>query len=133
MKKKIFGVFISILVIGIIAACGNSSTSDENTEEENTQEEESEKVLRAGSTAQSYPNGYEEDGELVGFDVEVFETIADNLGYSVEWVKADFAGLMGQLETGRIDTIANVVAITPERLEAYNFTEPYSYAGVTIV
>lgn len=69
----------------------------------------------------------------MGFDVEVIEAIAANLGYSVEWVNSDFSGLMGQLEADKIDTIANAVAVTDERKEKYAFSDAYSYAGVTIV
>ena len=83
-------------------------------------------VLRIGSTGQSYPNGFQKDGKLVGFDVETTEAIAKELGYRVEWTTAEFAGLMGQLESGRLDTVANAVAITPARKEKYDFTQPYS-------
>ena len=52
-----------------------------------------------GATGQSYPNAYQENEKLVGFDVEVIETIAKNLGYTVEWTLSDFSGLMGQLRS----------------------------------
>ncbi|ACS84034.1 amino acid ABC transporter substrate-binding protein [Musicola paradisiaca] len=91
------------------------------------------KVLRVGATGQSYPSAFKQDNKLVGFDVEVTETIAKDLNYKVEWVTADFSGLMGQLEAKKLDTIANVVAITPAREEKYNFSQPYSYYGSQIV
>lgn len=126
--KRTFAFIISIALLFALAACGST-----NEKAGATGSKEEKKVIRAGSTAQSYPNGYEENGKLVGFDVEVFEKIAANLGYEVEWVKTDFAGLMGQLETGKIDTVANFVAVTEERKAKYNFSEPYAYAGATIV
>ncbi|MEH7181047.1 transporter substrate-binding domain-containing protein [Neobacillus vireti] len=129
MMKKKFALIISMALLLFLAACGGGA----NESSEKGGEKEEKKVIRAGSTAQSYPNGYEEDGKLVGFDVEVLETVAANLGYEVEWVKSDFAGLMGQLETGKIDTVANFVAVTPERKDKYNFSETYAYAGATIV
>ncbi|WP_042861453.1 amino acid ABC transporter substrate-binding protein [Dickeya sp. NCPPB 3274] len=92
-----------------------------------------EKVLRIGATGQSYPSSFKQDNKLVGFDVEVAETIAKDLNYKVEWVTADFSGLMGQLEASKLDTIANVVAITPARQEKYSFSQPYSYYGSQIV
>ncbi|MGM3173450.1 amino acid ABC transporter substrate-binding protein [Dickeya lacustris] len=92
-----------------------------------------EKVLRVGATGQSYPSAFKQDNKLVGFDVEVAETIAKDLNYKVEWVTADFSGLMGQLEASKLDTIANVVAITPARQEKYSFSTPYSYYGSQIV
>ncbi|MGX8792363.1 amino acid ABC transporter substrate-binding protein [Oceanobacillus sp. M60] len=122
--KKLILLAGSIVLITILAACGDSGSSEEGS---------GDNVLQAGTTAQSYPNSYEENGELVGYDVEVLETAAENLGYEVEWVTTDFSGLMGQLETGRIDTVANFVAVTEERAESYDFSVPYAYAGATIV
>ncbi|MFS0662254.1 transporter substrate-binding domain-containing protein [Niallia alba] len=128
MLKKMT-VIMSLAFLLLLTAC--SGAADSKTE--NGESSKEQKTLRAGSTAQSYPNGYEENGKLVGFDVEVFEKIAGNLGYQVEWVKSDFAGLMGQLETKKIDTVANFVAVTEERKDKYQFSEPYAYAGATIV
>jgi putative S-methylcysteine transport system substrate-binding protein len=130
MKRKI-ALIISMALLLFLAACGG--TNEQSNDSGNSEKSEEKKVIRAGSTAQSYPNGYEEDGKLIGFDVEVFEKVAANLGYEVEWVKSDFAGLMGQLETGKINTVANFVAVTAERKEKYNFSEPYAYAGAIIV
>ncbi|MEY8344504.1 amino acid ABC transporter substrate-binding protein [Niallia circulans] len=128
MMWKKLTVIMSIAFLLLLSAC---SGNDNKTENGGSSKEQ--KTLRVGSTAQSYPNGYEENGKLVGFDIEVLEKIAKNLGYQVEWVRSDFAGLMGQLETKKIDTVANFVAVTDERREKYQFSEPYAYAGATIV
>ncbi|WP_294844803.1 amino acid ABC transporter substrate-binding protein [uncultured Gilliamella sp.] len=90
-------------------------------------------VIKVGSTGQSYPNGYKQDDKLVGFDVEVTQAIANELGYQVEWVIAEFGGLMGQFDSGRLDTIANAVAITPARQAKYDFSNAYSFYGSQIV
>jgi putative S-methylcysteine transport system substrate-binding protein len=58
---------------------------------------------------------------------------SSKIGYKVEWHLTDFSGVMGQLETGKIDTVANQVAITDERKAKYNFTQTYAYAGSQIV
>lgn len=120
-------LILSALII--IVACGNQN-SDANPSTEQGAESE---TLRIGSTGQSFPNGYREDGELIGFDVEVTNLIAENLGYEIEWVTLDFSGLMAELESGRLDTVANAVAITEERQEQYYFAVPYSYYGAQIV
>mgnify|MGYP002620338085 CR=1 FL=1 len=122
MKKLYFALAVVLLFSVFAAACSSGKSGGDGK-----------KVIRAGSTGQSFPNSYKEGDKLVGFDVEVLETVAANLGYTVEWVNSDFSGLMGQLETGKIDTVANVVAVTAERKEKFDFTVPYSYAGVTIV
>lgn len=88
------------------------------------------KVLRVGTTGQSFPGSYKENGTLVGYDVEVAETIARELGYQITWTTADFSGLMGQLEAGKLDTVANNFVKTTERQKKYNFTDAYlTYAS----
>lgn len=118
MKRtlKILGT-LAVAVLFLVA-CGNGGGSGSSEAQ----------TLRVGATGQSFPNSYLENEELVGYDVEVVEAIASNLGYEVEWTTATFDGLMGQLETNRLDTIANNFAATPERAEAYQFSEPYNYA-----
>lgn len=103
MVKK--GLLFSILMIMtvVVAACGEQNEAADG------------KVLQVGATGQSYPYAYKEKGELTGFDVELIETIADNLGYEVEWHLMDFSGVMAQMETGRLDTVANQIYITDER------------------
>lgn len=123
MKKRYLTLTLALVLVLIVSACSGSNAGGADGK----------KVLRVGATGQSYPNSYKEGDKLVGFDVEVIEKIAANLGYSVEWTNSDFGGLMGQLETGKIDTIANAVAVTEERKAKYDFSVPYSYAGVTIV
>ena len=55
------------------------------------------------------------------------------INMKLDWKLLEFSGLMGELQTGKLDTISNQVAVTDERKKTYNFTEPYSYAGTQIV
>jgi putative amino-acid transport system substrate-binding protein len=131
MKKLMALAFAATVVL---AGCGNGTTTDSSASSAtSSQATTEEKVLRVGATGQSYPNAYREGEELVGFDVEVIETVAENLGYTVEWTLSDFSGVMGQLETDKIDTVANFVAKTAEREEKFLFSDTYAYAGATIV
>lgn len=122
--KKIFKWFIFAAVALLIAACGNGGAEGSAEGED--------KILHVGATGQSFPNSYQEDGELTGFDVEVLETIASNLGYEVEWTTGGFDGLVTQLNTGKLDTIANNFAQTPERAEVYQFSTPYAFAHTAL-
>lgn len=132
--KKFLLLALTLFTLLFVAACGNNDTKDEGSTDQATKDEpKEEKVIRVGATGQSFPNAYQEGEKLVGFDVEVIEKIADNLGYKIEWTLSDFSGLMGQLEANKLDTVANTVAVTPEREEKFYFTDPYSYAGAQIV
>ena len=122
--KRIITLFSAILLASLsLIGCDNQSNNQ--VSEPN--------IIKVGSTGQSYPNGYKQDGKLIGFDVEVTEAIANELGYKVEWVIAEFGGLMGQFDSGRLDTIANAVAVTPARQAKYDFTQAYSFYGSQIV
>ncbi|WP_307353020.1 amino acid ABC transporter substrate-binding protein [Paenibacillus polymyxa] len=118
--KKFLGIMIAGMLLVVLAACGNGTSSN------------GEKVLRVGATGQSFPNSFKEGDKLVGYDVEVLEAVAKNLGYKVEWTLTDFSGLMGQMEAGKLDTIANNVAVTDERKKVYNFTDKYSVLGTQV-
>ena len=109
-----------LIIIGLLVLAGCSSSKEKGT-------------IVVGTTGQSYPNSYEKDGKLVGYDIEVFEKAAKKAGYKVKWVKADFSGVMGQLDSGRVDSVANAVAVTDERKDKYKFSNPYSYIGSQIV
>jgi putative amino-acid transport system substrate-binding protein len=44
-----------------------------------------------------------------------------------------FSGLIGALQAGRIDTVANQITITPEREAQFAFSTPYVYDGAQVV
>ena len=73
-------------------------------------------------------------GDLVGYDVEVISAVAEQLGVEVEFQETQWDAIFAGLDSGRIDLIANQVSVTPERLERYEFSTPYTYSpGVLIV
>ncbi|WP_232697446.1 amino acid ABC transporter substrate-binding protein [Brevibacillus daliensis] len=126
-QKGLLSILLGASLL-LLSACGsgNESNVGQGSEAE-------EKVLRIGATGQSYPFAYKEGEKLQGFDVEVVEAVANKIGYKVEWHLADFSGVMGLLETGRIDTVSNQVAMTEQRKEKFNFSQTYAYAGTQII
>lgn len=126
MKK--FWMLTVILLTFALAAC---SQDGENNNEETNSDSSGKKVIQVGATPNGYPHFFKENDELKGFDIDVIETVMDKAGYEVEWVVADWAGLVASLQTGKIDSIADF-GVTPERQESYNFTNPYFYSQVGI-
>ena len=125
IKKSISFFAVTIFAAGLIAGCGGGGEKKASPAPE--------KIIKAGCTGVSYADSFKENGKLTGYDVEILELAAKNLGYKVEWVNTDFAGLIGQLDAGKIDTIANNVSITPPRKEKYYFSEPFLYEGTQFV
>lgn len=72
-------------------------------------------TLRVGMSGGYFPFTFVEQDELKGFEVDVMNAVGEITGDDIEFVTASFSGLAGMLESGRIDTIANQITITPER------------------
>ena len=75
----------------------------------------------------------DESGTLTGFEVELWDEIGRRTGRSVSYQTAAFSGLFGMLDSGKINSIANQITITPARLEKYVFSDPYVYYGAQLV
>ncbi|MGD9479921.1 substrate-binding periplasmic protein [Shinella sp. G-2] len=73
-------------------------------------------------------------GELEGFDIDVVNLVAKELGLTAQFEKLDFAGLLPGLTAGRFDLIASGVTRTPERLASTDFfvLSPYIVNGAAI-
>ncbi|WP_116475507.1 amino acid ABC transporter substrate-binding protein [Zobellella maritima] len=90
-------------------------------------------TIKVGMSGRYFPFTFVKQDELQGFEVDVWKEIGKRAGHDVEFVTANFSGLFGMLETGRINTISNQITITPERLAKYDFADPYVYDGAQIV
>jgi len=92
-----------------------------------------EHTIKVGMSGGYFPFTFVEQDKLQGFEVDVMVAVAEEMDSEVEFVTANFSGLFGMLESGRIDTIANQITITEERTAKYVFTEPYVYDGAQVV
>ena len=60
-----------------------------------------------------------------GFDVELMDAIAKNLGLTVTWKKANFDTIFTALAAWQFDAVAAASTIKPERLQVVDFSDPY--------
>ncbi|MGO3296928.1 MAG: amino acid ABC transporter substrate-binding protein [Marinobacter sp.] len=91
------------------------------------------KPLRVGMSGQYFPFTFVEQDELKGFEVDVMNALGKEMGRDIQYETANFSGLFGMLQSGRIDTVANQITITDERKKAYVFSDPYVYDGAQVV
>lgn len=73
------------------------------------------------------------EGDLTGFDIEVARGIAGRLNVEATFAEGEWDGLLAGLDSGRYDTMANGVSVTPEREEKYAFTDPYAYNRIVVI
>jgi putative amino-acid transport system substrate-binding protein len=90
------------------------------------------KTLRVGTTGESFPTSFKKNDKLVGFDVEITKLVAKKLGYKVKFVTSDFSGLMGQLDSGKVDTLAQNFAVTADRKKKFTYSVPYNHYATSV-
>ncbi|HHU18894.1 MAG TPA: transporter substrate-binding domain-containing protein [Bacilli bacterium] len=133
--KKIKGLsllFISILLIGLVAGC--NSSSKEVSVIQTIQENDS---IRIGVFGDKPPFGFvNQDGENEGFDVFIANRFAEDLlgdASKVEFIVVEAASRVEYLESDRVDIILANFTVTDERKEAVDFATPYMKVGLGIV
>ena len=115
MKKLVMMVMTIVMSLTFVACQNNNSN---NTI----------KVLTS--------SGYEpyemvdKTGKLIGFDIELMEALALEVGVEIEWVDVDFKGIIASLQAKTAD--AAIAGITPndERREMVDFSNLY-YSDLT--
>ncbi len=123
MKKWGRLFLISMLVMGLMfgaVGCGDTSNNDDV------------KKLVVGSETTFPPFEFDENGVKVGFDMDIIRAIGEVQGYEVEIRYQAFDSLINALQAGHIDCAISAMSITPDRLEAVDFSEPYYNAGLII-
>ncbi len=63
--------------------------------------------------------------DISGYDIEVMNAIAEDLGLEVEYTDTGFGTIFRDTATGQFDTAAAASTITPARQKVVNFTDPY--------
>lgn len=129
----------------LMTACGEDAGQNEETAAPDDAEDQEaglslEDVQDAGElvvgTEGTYrPFTYHEGGagDLVGFDVEIIEAVAEKLEVEVNFQETQWDAMFAGLDSARFDLIANQVSITEERQESYLFSEPYTVSNGVIV
>jgi polar amino acid transport system substrate-binding protein len=81
------------------------------------------------------PFEYEENGEVVGFDVDLVDLIADKLGVEQEIVDTPFDGIQSgaDFNSGKCDISAAGMTINDERKQNIDFSDPYFDATQALV
>ena len=90
-------------------------------------------TIRVGMSGGYFPFTFVRQDTLQGFEVDLMNALAERTGDTVEFSTMSFSGLIGALESGRIDTIANQITITPDRVAKFAFSQPYVYDGAQVV
>ena len=83
--------------------------------------------VRIGMEGTFRPYGYHDaSGALVGFEKEIGDLLARDLGVRATYVETQWDSLIAGVDAGRYDLVINNIAPTPERRENFDFSVPYA-------
>ena len=72
------------------------------------------------------PFEFIDNGEIVGFDIDLARMFAKSLGVELEVVDTAWAGVIASLYSQKFDMIWSALPITDARLKAINFSQVYA-------
>ena len=74
-----------------------------------------------------------DNGERVGFDIDLLNAVTEKMGVKIHWVTMDFAAIVTAVQSGQVDMGMSGFSISPERAEQVSFSTPYIASGQVIV
>lgn len=122
LMRRILGV---ILICLVISGCSRSDDSWPRIVESG--------VLRIGLDPTFPPFESTGDDGLSGFDVDLAEALAAELGLQAEFVHFGYDGLYDALGTMQVDVLASALVIVPGRMRDFAYSEPYFNAGEVLI
>ncbi len=90
--------------------------------------------LRIGTSGNQPPYSMKaKTGELIGFEIDLANALATNMGVKLKLVQMPFSDLMDALKSNKVDAIMSGMTITPERNLVALFAGPYTISGKSIL
>lgn len=122
LHSQIFSLLFRCVPVGVLllvlGGCGNPGDDD---------------LLLVGTEATYPPFEMTDDqGNIIGFDIELLSEIAADQGLKIEFRDMDFDSIIPGLQAGNIDIGASGLSITPARSQQITFSDPYIEAGLVI-
>lgn len=131
MKKTLMKKLMTVAIIGVFGlmavGCGSSKSAGE--EKDRLSEIKERGKLVVGMSADYAPYEYHAliDGEdkIIGFDVDIAQAIADDMGVELELKEMEFSSLCESVKSGKLDMTISGMTPKPERKEAVDFSDVY--------
>ncbi len=117
MKQKVLVLVVVMLIASLaLSACAKPAG------------------IKVATDATFAPFEYtDDDGNLVGFDVDLMNAIAEKAGIEFEWVNVPFDSVLAGLSECQYDAALAAISISDERKQSMLFSTPYLDAGLVVV
>ena len=107
--KRIFLLLVAVLVALGIAACSKTDS----------------KEIKVAVSPASPPMVFEQNGKIVGADMDIFEGYCKARACTFKVTPYDWQGMLGAVSSGQADVAFSGISITDKRKEVMDFSQPY--------
>jgi len=90
-----------------------------------TNDHSSHPVIKVAVSPVSPPMLFEDNGDLKGADLEIFNGYCQSRGCTLDITRYDWQGMLGAVSSGQADVAFSGISITDKRKEAMDFSAPY--------
>jgi len=122
--KKVLSLLLVLIIAGslTLTSCNNNTPTTTTT-------------IRVATDATWKPFEFvnEQTKVIEGFDIDLFNAIADKAGLKVEYVNVSWDPLLAGMAQGTYDCAISSITITTERAKAMLFSDSYFAAGQIVV
>lgn len=122
MRRITMSALLILVSVGLVFASGNQEESDGTM------------TITVASDATWPPMEFvNTDQEIVGFDIDLINAVADAAGFEVVIQNTAWDGIFAGLANGDYDAVISSVTITEERQRTMDFSTPYVNAGQVLI
>lgn len=120
---RILSCAVAVLAL---AACGKQESATSAAASASPAASAAGRVYAVGTDAAYAPfESQNENGEIVGFDIDIVKAAAAKAGIAVKFVNTPWEGIFNALKQGDRDILVSSITITDERKQSMDFTNPY--------
>lgn len=128
-SKAAILLLIMMMAFCTLAGCGSGENEGEaKADEQGT-------VTYIAATEPSYApfDSTDEDGNIVGFDMDLLDAIGEDQGFKVEYQAFEFDAIIPAIQAGNADIIAAAMNVTEDRAEKVDFSDAYYNSGKVLL
>jgi len=152
VKRSISLFLVSLFAMTVLAGCGGAKQESAPAAAEPAKTEQKaaetpapsktptlDKIKSEGKlvigTSPDYPpyESLDKNNNVIGFDIDLMQEVANKLGVKLEIVQINFDGLIPGLLAKKFDIMAAGVSVTEERKKTVDFTIPYMAGTQAVV
>ncbi|KAB2543310.1 amino acid ABC transporter substrate-binding protein [Salipiger aestuarii] len=124
---------IALAATGFASAAQAQDTQQDLSQDSVIESIKREGVLRVGMSTFVPWAMRDVNGDLIGFEIDVATTLAEDMGVEIEFVPTAWDGIIPALLSGQFDVIIGGMSITPQRNLTVNFTAPYARSSLGVM